>query len=312
MSEAAEAFEAPVNPSIALRASAEATLEAALAGKEAPAAPEPVVVPPAADPVAAALPDPAQADIAARVAELVRLESEQVRARQEVRAEAEAARGAASKAEAELAAFRAQLRENPLELLKANQWDIEQLIRAEASQGTPEAVRVARLEAKLQEFEAGTVKQSEAAKAADVARSQAEARATLTTQLIPAALEVVKDEIPVLTAWLGSREAVVEAVFDLMGREFTRTKGAATLEPQDAARKLEAQMRERVKRLPSVPVTTDAPEAASPKPVVKPSVTVTNKSTQHRGSTPQVDPFDVAALRKRAMDEAAAMFAPKV
>jgi hypothetical protein len=81
------------------------------------------------------------------------------------------------------------------------------------------------------------------------------------------------------------------------------------LSPQAAAQQLEKQLRERVERLPGAKVTPPAHAATSgtPKPVVKPSVTMTNNQTQQRGTQPVPNPFDVGALNKAAEAELVAM-----
>lgn len=270
---------------------------AAAAAPATPATPE--------DPV---LPDPAQAELARRVQELVRLESESLRRDQE-------SKTAVAAAQAELARERAaredmlrQLRENPMELLTKHQWDLESLVKAQASSMTPEAVRAARVEREMAELKAELAKRDEAAKAATAEAARSQALMQLKTQLIPAQLKAVESELPTLRAWMGEPE-LVEAVYDLMGREYRRTNGASTLEPQEAARQLESALRARVQRLPGAPVTAPASQPSSkPNPNVGPSATLTNQHTQHTPNPHTVDPTNEAALRRAALQELTAMF----
>lgn len=298
-----------------LNAQAVASLEQALAAAGAPEAPTQL---PAADVVAdvpapdkPATPpasDPALADINARMAEVARKEMDAVRERQELKAAHDAIKADAARVQAEHATLQQALKENPLKALEALGWDLESLVRSAATQQTPEAVRVSRAEQQLAELKAELAKRDEAAAAREAEGARLDAHRRLMTEVIPAGIDTVKDSIPTLRAWLGSDKAVVDAVYDLMGREYQRTNGTATLEPADAAKQLEAQMCERVKRLPGAKVTPPTPKTVSnPQPVTRPSAALTNQQTQHRGSPPPVSTLDRAALDQRAAAELAAM-----
>lgn len=309
MEEVIEA-EAPVasNDSIIadLNAQAEAALEQALAGKEAP--PEPAAAPAAKapEPVAPAAPSPVEADLNARIQAAAKLEAEAVRQRSEAKAELEALRAEAAQAKAAREALEREVAENPLKVLERHKWSLESLVQHAASRSTPDAVAQGRLADEVAAVKAELAKRDAAAQAE---RAQAEAVAAqrqLKETYIPEKLREVQAEIPTLSAWLEPAE-VVEAVYGLMGREYQRTNGRGTLEPQEAARQLETQLRARVQRLPGAQVTPAKQAPSTPAKPVQPSRTVTNELTQSRGAQPVANPYDQNALNARAVAELAAL-----
>jgi hypothetical protein len=297
-------------------AAAVAAVEAMLATTPVPVsttdgAPQPVPTttsaPAPAEPPAPvpALSAPIEADLARRMADVARVEAEAVRQRAEAKAELEAVRAEAERLKAEHEALERELAENPLSVLEKRKWTLESLVQSAATLATPEAVRIARVEAELKATKAEVAAREAAAREADAARAKAEAQATLKTQLIPTQIATIKDELPYLHAWFDPAQ-LSEAVYGIMGQRFLETKGAATVEPVEAARQLEKALRERVQRLPGASVTPPTPAAASITPTVKPSVTVTNATTQAAPNTSAPDPYNREALDARAMAELAA------
>jgi hypothetical protein len=272
---------------------------------EAPAAaPEPAK--PAAEPAkaaepAATLPNPAEVAVAEKIAELVRAESALVAKQQAMKAEADAARAEAKAAADKLAAIEAQLAENPMELLRARKWELEDIVKVAATKQTPEAVRIAKLEAAIAERDR---KEAEAAQQRQAVSAQTEAeqaRTKLINEYIPAQLAIAKDELPLCSKWFEPDELARE-VYAVMGHEYSKTKVA--LAPEEAARRVEAALRKRVEKVnPSSLVTQDVTKQPKPKqPTVKPSATVTNSQTQHRTTADeQVKPGDLDGYRRQAL-----------
>lgn len=290
---------------------AEVAREAALKVFDDLAAEEPAAEPaaasvsnaPAAEPdkqPAAALPNPAEVAIAERIAEIVRAESALVAKQQGMRAEVDAAKAELQRAREELAAMKAKLAENPMDLLREHKWELEDIVKVAATKQTPEAVRIAKLEALIAERD----RKAEAERAEQAARAQVSeaeaARTRLLTSYIPEHVKVIADELPLATAWFSPEELAAE-VFAEMGRQFHQTKVAP--EPAEAARKVEAALRARVEKVnPPAKVTPGSTQTPKPKPTVKPSTTVTNKQTQHRTTDEEaVKPGDIAGYRKRAL-----------
>lgn len=302
-----EGAPAPAEPATTDRhAQAEAALEAALAarsGAEAPAATPPAAGGAAPAPEAPVQP-PMASDLDARIQAAARLEAEALRVRQEGKAELEQARAAAKAALERAEAMERELAENPLTLLERHKWDLESLVRLQAMGSTPEAVAQRRLQDELKQVKDGIAARDRAAAEAAAAAERQAARQQLVGQLIPAQVSEIKAEIPLVAGWFSEQE-LANAVFDLMGRELQRTNGRSTLEPKEAARQLEKQLRERVQRLPGATVTAPAETAPSKPntPMVRPSATLTNQQTQSRGAKAPVDPFDRAALLRNAIEE---------
>lgn len=286
---------------------AEAAREAALAAfdeaaAEAPAEPAPAPKPaePAAAAPAAPVPTPAEVAVAERLAEIVRAESALVAKQQEIRREAEQARAEARAAAEKLAALERALDENPMEVLRARKWELEDVVKSAATKQTPEAVRIAKLEERIAARDAEAAKAAEAARVAAEQREAEQARTTLVTKLIPDQLAVFKDELPLCAAWFEPEELARE-VYAVMGHEFSKTKTAPT--PIEAARKVEAALRARVEKVnPSAKVTPESKPQPKPKAAVKPSSTVTNQQTQHRTVTAEpVKKGDVDGYRRAAL-----------
>lgn len=252
-------------------------------------------------PEPAAAPNPAEVAVAERIAEIVRAESALVAKQQEMKREVEQARGEFKRAQDELAAMKAQLAENPMELLRANKWELEDIVKVAATKQTPEAVRIAKLEAAIAERDR---RDAEAATARQAATTQSEAesaRAKLINEYIPAQLAVAKDELPLCSKWFEPDELARE-VYAVMGHEYSKSKVA--LAPEEAARRVEAALRKRVEKVnPSSLVTQDVTKQPKPKPpTVKPSATVTNATTQHRTTDSEpVKPGDLDGYRRQAL-----------
>lgn len=306
--------EVTVDPVTAAR---EAALKAfdEVSASEPAAATEPAVAAVAAqpEPAAAPVPNPSEVAIAERLAEIVRAESALVAKQQAMKAEADAARAEAKRAAEQLAEYERQLAENPLELLRAKKWELEDIVKVAATKQTPEAVRIAKLEAEMARRDKLEAERQESAKAATAAQEAEAARKTLVQEYIPKQLAVAKDELKLCNLWFTPEELALE-VYNVMGREFNRTKndpkGPTALEPAEAARKVEEALRKRVEKVnPSASVTPETKQAPKPKPTVKPSTTVTNQHTQHRTTEEeQIAPGDVAAYRRRALAVAAEFF----
>lgn len=296
--------ESAPNPADAAREAALAAFDEVVATPDegtVAAAPEPTIPAPVAPPAEPPpVPNPAEVAVAEKLAELVRAESALVAKQQAMKADADEARAKARAAEEKLAAIEAQLAENPMELLRARKWELEDIVKVAATKQTPEAVRIAKLEAKIAERDAEAARAAEAAKVAGAQSEAEQARAKLINEYIPAQLAIAKDELPLCSKWFEPDELARE-VYAVMGHEYARTKTA--LEPAEAARRVEAALRKRVEKVnPSSPVTQEsASKPKTSKPTVKPSATVTNTQTQHRTTSDErVQPGDLEGYRRQA------------
>lgn len=262
----------------------------------------------AAEPAAPPAPNAAEVAVAERIAEIVRAESALVAKQQEMKREVEAARAEAKRAAEQLAEYERQLAENPMDLLRSKKWELEDIVKVAATKQTPEAVRIAKLEAALAAREQKEAERQEQLRAAEQQREAEVARAKLVNEYIPAQLAIVKDELPLCNAWFEPEEFARE-VYAVMGHEFSKTKTA--LAPEEAARKVEAALRKRVEKVnPPSLVTQGSPKQPKPnKPTVKPSATVTNNQTQHRTTEEErIKPGDIDGYRRRALALAAEIF----
>ena len=253
--------------------------------------------------ISAPTPNPAEEAVKARIAELVAKEQEVLQARQASKAEVEAANRALAELQRRFDEREAELRDAPMKALERYKWDLESLINHTARQSTPAEVEAKRIRDEVASLRQDLTKRDEAAAQAAQQAAAQRAMATLKEAIIPAKLEVIKDELPYLHAWHKSPGAVIDAVYTLMGQTFDSSKGATVLEPQAAARQLEKELRDRVQALPGAKVTPPTTSTPQPKqPVaVKPSKTLTNHQTQAHPVVQDTDPFDRAARAAKAL-----------
>lgn len=273
----------PADPTLdnaALDAAALAQLEQSkLFADETPAAPAATeAVEPSTETAPAPTPPAAPAEDAVLQAKVAEFAAQQARAfqqQQELDAAKRAAEAKAEQAAAELAALKAQLKAKPLDVLKAEGWDLENLNKHAISGRTPEGALVQRLLDKVESLEAASQRAAQEAAAASERQAQQQAYQTLVSTTIPKALEPEAAKLPNLLAMYDAQE-VHEMVYGVMAQEAERARanpgsGARIPTPSEAALKLEAQLSARLQRRTPTATGSQAP-AEVKQPVAQPVV----------------------------------------
>lgn len=271
----------------------------------APVAPEPAVAPPAQQttPEPAAPASPAD-DIAARIerAMAARAETQERLMRlEQYERDAATRQQEAEQARFEADRLRKMATENLPALLQEHGWTPEAIVQAmtDLHNPRPEQVRGNQLEQRLAQIERANVELREELAARDHATKVAQFKAGIVPAL------AAKTEAYSHSLAFFDPEPLQQLVFDEIEREYQGSSGRTVLTVEQAADRIESQLRARVSRVKgtgnaaTVVPTPAAPPRAPASPAPR---TLTNDLNGSTGHAPEFDPSDDGQRLAQAAD----------